>query len=542
MPAPTIGIDFGTSTTLVASRVGETPARLIPIGLARNWMPSIAAIDEDGSLVVGEQTAGYSERSVIRSIKTLLGQDAQTLQRVTSAGRAVELRVDDVVISILKDAAQRAAVAGARLDRTAVRMACPANWSAAPRHRLIRLAQQAGINTDITRLLDEPIAAGISWVMNRWHDRGEYPQGRSLVVDYGGGTLDIAVLEVTGSNPPEITVLSALGIPEAGDRLDETIAGELLAELIDGGRVAADPGEELVALVRLAATRLKEALSSSNDHSTPLGGRYDLGDLHYSAGRLEEAFRPQLQRAVDCCFAALRAAEFRRRGADDPTALRGLKEDHLAKDVSSVLLAGGFSRVPAVRSRLVAAFPNTAVEYDTRLQAPEESVVSGLTFEQVVSELNLHRPAFDFIAEVRHPRTGQVLDRIVLYPAFSPLYTPDEVMRGQSLLGHEASFAVPSGLFKAEVSVTCQGLDNKPLDLHVNGLATPSIDLSIDARNSGRFKLYVDGRILLTGTTRRILRVERWPVMHGKSSPISFVEERRSWEDDLRPGWWGERV
>lgn len=537
-----LGVDFGTSTTLVASRIGETRAQLVPIGATRSWMPSLAAVDEVGTLVVGEQAAGYPERSVIRSVKTLLGEGARTLQRLTGDGQTVELLVDDVVLAILRETVKRAVTADERPDSTPVRMACPANWEAAPRRRLIELAQQAGINTEITRLLDEPIAAGISWVMNRWLDRGQYPQGRSLVVDYGGGTLDIAVLEVTGSNPPEITVLSALGVAEAGDRLDATIAGELLAELTDSGRVAAPPEEELEALVRLAATRLKEALSGTTRHSTPIGGRYGgLGELRYSADRLAEAFRPQLEKAVGFCFAALRAAEFRRRGASDPRALRNIREDHLAKDVNWVLLAGGLSRVPAVRSRLIAAFPNTTVESDSRLQAPEESVVSGLTFERVVSELNLHRPAFNFIADIRHPRSGQVLKRVVLYPAFSPLYTPEQVMRGESLLGYTTAFSVPDGHFAAAVSVTCQGLDGRTLDLHLNGVPVPGIDMSIDENSGGLFKLYVDGRVLLRGREQRTLRVERWPVLHGNTAPISFVEDARSWDEERRPGWHHER-
>ena len=49
---------------------------------------------------------------------------------------------------------------------------------------------------------------------------------RVLVFDMGGGTLDIAVLDVRGA-PPDVSVLAAVGVAEAGDALDDAIAEDL---------------------------------------------------------------------------------------------------------------------------------------------------------------------------------------------------------------------------------------------------------------------------------------------------------------------------
>ena len=533
MGARVTGIDFGTSTTLVATREGEAPALSVPIGRASSWMPTIAAVDDRGRLVIGEQAAGYPGRTTLRSVKSLLAQGDEIVTLHPPDGRPIDVKIDDVVVSILEEAADRAAQAGHPLAGP-VRLACPANWAAEPRLRLVELAGRAGLDVSIDRVLDEPIAAGISWVMNRWFSDAKYPQGRAIVFDYGGGTLDVAVIDVKDVSPPEITVLSALGLSEAGDRLDETIARELVSEYEDTGAILDD---EARTLVRMAATRLKEALTTVEAHETPVGGSgRNLPPATYTRARAEDAFRPQLDRAIAACFAALRSAELRRRGVDTSDVAR-LDDSVLAGDVRWVLMAGGLSRVPAVRARLIHEFPHAEVAFDSRLGAPEESVVSGLTFENVVQDLNLHRPAFDFVAEVVD-RRGDVVDAAVLYPAFSPLYRPDEIFRGETHLGYPAELRLPAGVHDGVVKIACRAVDGTLLDLQVDGTPVPRIDMPITSRRPFVFKLYVDGRVLLRAEQQRMLRVDRWPVLHGKRAPIAFVEEHKPWSAELEPGWW----
>jgi len=54
-----VGIDFGTSTTLVAFREGDQEPRVIPIGRATSWMPSVIGV-EGATLVVGEDALGLN--------------------------------------------------------------------------------------------------------------------------------------------------------------------------------------------------------------------------------------------------------------------------------------------------------------------------------------------------------------------------------------------------------------------------------------------------------------------------------------------------
>lgn len=278
----------------------------------------------------------------------------------------------------------------------------------------------------------------------------------------------------------------------------------------------------------------------SEQARTAVGGEFsDLPPLEYTRSRLDGAFRPQLSRSLELVFGCLQAAELRARGADT-TEIRHRSREHLAKEVRWVLLSGGMARMPGIRAALMAEFPDANVETDARLGAPEESVVSGLTFEEVVSDLNLNRPAFDFVVEYRSRSTGNPLGTEVVYPAFSPLYSPEEVMRGEFALGrtHYLDLAGASG--EVDAYLSCRALDGSELELHVDGHVVPAIKVPLTARRTGRFKLYVDGRVLLAGSAEVMLRVERWPVIRSGSQrrALHLRQKERSPWDDRPPDWW----
>src|SRR4030095_15406826 len=101
---------------------------------------------------------------------------------------------------------------------------------------------------------------------------GERPTGRLLVFDMGGGTLDVAVLAVTGGPQPEIAVQSCLGMPMAGDALDAAIARGLADEMAQHRvDVTAHPRRELAwALLERAAREAKVRLSHADEHPVVL--------------------------------------------------------------------------------------------------------------------------------------------------------------------------------------------------------------------------------------------------------------------------------
>ena len=119
--------------------------------------------------------------------------------------------------------------------------------------------------TDQT-LIDEPVAAGVAWVTHQVTLRGRAIRGSLLVFDMGGGTLDVALLDVHAElgQDPEISVLSSWGVDEAGDTLDEQITNDLVEQLEHKGvEVARLPGGR--ELVVEAASQAKLQLTGVRD-------------------------------------------------------------------------------------------------------------------------------------------------------------------------------------------------------------------------------------------------------------------------------------
>jgi molecular chaperone DnaK (HSP70) len=541
MATERIGIDFGTSTVLVASRSGGVgPVRILPIGRTTAWMPSLVGLDASG-VVVGEDAEGLPESAVLRSVKTALYAGASTVPLSDPNGSTVHVGVHDAITAIFRSVIERSRAAGLSLEDHPIRLSCPANWTAKPRKAIVDLARAAGLDASVNRMLDEPISAGVAWVMGRYFRGDEIPDGKVVVFDYGGGTLDVAVLEVKPASPPEITVLAAAAKHEAGDRLDEIIAGELLEE--HRHHAAGDHPElgerEVERLFRLAARRLKEELSVVPEAATSVAfGAGEPVTLAYGRPQLELAFGPMLERAMRVVWSTLRATELRRRNSASPDVIRGMETDILAKDVSYVLLAGGMSRVPLVKTDMERAFPNAVVAHDHSVAAPEESVVAGLVHDEAVSELNLDRPAFDIRVRLVDRRSGAELADQMVFPAFTPLYQSAQVVRGESSLGHGTTVKNP---FPRTISaqLSCFGIDGAKLPLYVDGAEVASLDVDLDPHRSIPFKLYVDGRVAFGP---RVLRVDRWPVIRGGSGgAIAFVSPPSTYTDHRQPGWWGER-
>ena len=144
-------------------------------------------------------------------------------------------------------------------------------WTGRQRRRLLGIARSAGLRVDDHTLIDEPIAAGVAWVNNRIARSGQGVRGQLLAFDMGGGTLDVAVLDVHAElgHDPKISVLSSWGVDEAGDVLDERLAAELERQLVRHGTDLDDlPNAAAVrTVVRQAAKEAKERLS---DDSTRL--------------------------------------------------------------------------------------------------------------------------------------------------------------------------------------------------------------------------------------------------------------------------------
>src|SRR5208282_4148839 len=209
---PYIGIDFGTSNSVVANfQFGQ--AEVVPNHEGQKWTPSIVTMRRDGTLAFGQEAKeNFDEQRSIRSIKRILG----TPERVPFVGQ--NLRTEQIAVmlfSLLKKDAEQ--VLGESFLKAVVTI--PANSKGLARHATKLCAGAAGMQ--VLTLINEPTAAAICYGLNSTEDQ------TVLVYDFGGGTLDVTVLRIHHGIFEEI---SSKGIGKlGGDDLD-TVLGALVAK------------------------------------------------------------------------------------------------------------------------------------------------------------------------------------------------------------------------------------------------------------------------------------------------------------------------
>jgi len=524
-----VGIDFGTSTSLVARRRPGQPLEILPIG-DRRWLPSLVG-RHDGRFVVGEDAERLAPEQVVRSIKKAITEDTHTVT-FGPPETAVKVRSDELIVEILQELSRRSTASGLQLNRHRdLRLGCPAMWERGQRQRLVGLVEAAGIHTDALTLVEEPVAAGLAWIARR-SAQGDRFDGRLLVFDMGGGTLDVAVLDVTPGDPPSVRVLTSVGLPLAGDALDDSIAADLHTELAGRGvdigalRRPTDAESE----IRRQAREAKVLLSAKETQSIVFARDAFGGDrvpvVRYSRDRLEEIFRPHMDQAVEMVWDALRLARLTHvRGATVSEIVR-TAPDLLARDVHHVILAGGMSRIPYVKRRLTELLPHTEV-FDTVGLAADETVVAGLTDTSDADPLNLYRPGFDVTL------TWDDGEPTTLYGAYTPLFTMSQV-RTMAMPNFEKILGQRDGIPRQR-----QG------ELRVSTPAGESVNLvARDKFGDTRviealpvpfghkdlmLRLYSDGRVYFRdglGHTHD-LRVEPWPEIEGADTapPPEYVPD-----------------
>src|SRR6185369_10483892 len=101
-----VGVDFGTSTSLVAERDGAERAEVLPLGfeLRTRYLPSVAALRND-TIVLAEQAEGRRTDGVIRSIKRGITENREAIDVPLSSNRTLSVSVDEVVLGLLTEIA-----------------------------------------------------------------------------------------------------------------------------------------------------------------------------------------------------------------------------------------------------------------------------------------------------------------------------------------------------------------------------------------------------------------------------------------------------
>jgi molecular chaperone DnaK len=416
MAEKVIGIDLGTTNSVVAVMVGDEPV-VIQNQEGSRLTPSVVSWTKEKEILVGEpakrraildpeNTVYESKRFIGRKYEEVIDEAKRVSYRVVpdekgdasfeipNLGRKVRPEeVGALVLKKLKEAAE--AYLGEKITKAVITV--PAYFNERQRQATKDAGKIAGL--EVLRILNEPTAAALAYGLDKKSDV------KILVYDFGGGTFDVSILE---GGDGVIEVKATAGDTHLGGaNIDERIMEWLIEEFKK--ETGIDLRKDKTALQRLkdASEQAKKELSFkleteinlpfiTIDPSTnqPLHLQKKL-----TRARLEEMIKDLVDRTIEIVEKALKDAKLR------------------PEDIDDVVLVGGSTRIPLVQQRIREFFgkePHKGVHPD-EVVAVGAAIQAGILSGQVkeillvdVTPLSLGVETYGGVMTVLIPRNTPI--------------------------------------------------------------------------------------------------------------------------------------
>ncbi len=402
-----VGIDLGTTNSLVAFMQGETPV-VIPGDDGLNLVPSVVALDENNQAIVGNAARKYlietPERAVY-SVKRLMGRGVEDIQeelklfpfRVADdmqPGEVLRITLGDktstppeisaLILRQLKRNAER--FFGGPVSKAVITV--PAYFNDAQRQATKDAGRIAGL--EVLRLVNEPTAASLAYGLDKKQN------GIVAVYDLGGGTFDVSILKL---HDGIFEVIATNGDTHlGGDDIDNLLITIALDDIRGDLGLDLRRNAEAVQGIRKAVIDAKILLSSETsiklDIELPEGKRYR---REISRDQFEQLIQPIIDRTVGPCKQALKDANLK------------------PEQIDEVVLVGGSTRIPKVRALVKEMFqrePHTGLNPDevVALGAAVQANILGGGSDATENMLLLDVTPLSLGIEV----AGGVTDKIIL--------------------------------------------------------------------------------------------------------------------------------
>src|SRR2546428_3512788 len=335
-----VGIDLGTTNSLVAYMQGESPV-VIPGEDGLNLVPSVVALDEDNQPVVGSAARNSlieTPERAIYSVKRLMGRGVEDIQQELKlfpfrlaedlqAGEVLRIKLGkrtftppEISAFILRQLNRNAErFFGAGVTKAVITV--PAYFNDAQRQATKDAGRIAGL--EVLRLVNEPTAASLAYGLDQKQN------GIVAVYDLGGGTFDISILKL---HDGIVEVMATNGDSHlGGDDIDNLLITIALDDIQGDLGLDVRRNGEIVQTIRKAVIETKIALSSQPsaklDIELPGGKRYQ---REITRQQFEDLIRPILDRTIAPCKQAMKDAGV------------------TPKQIEEVVLVGGSTRIPTV--------------------------------------------------------------------------------------------------------------------------------------------------------------------------------------------------
>jgi molecular chaperone DnaK len=502
MVKKTIGIDVGTSNSAAAALVGGKPT-IIPsaegTSLGGKAFPSYVAFTKDGQMLVGESAKRQivsNPEGTITAIKRKIGTD----YKVKVHGK--EYTPQQITAFILQKIKRDAeAFLGATVDKAVLTV--PAYFNDNQRTATKDAGTIAGL--EVVRIINEPTAAALAYGI----DKTEKDQ-RILVYDFGGGTLDVTIMEFSEG---VFEVISTSGDTQLGGTdMDNAIVDYVANEFKKQSGI--DVRNDKMALQRLREACEKAKIELSNVLETDINLPFITADasgpkhlvMKLSRAKLDELIRPIVEKCKESIDLALKDAKLS------------------SSDINKIIFVGGPTRMPIVQ-KFVEDYTGVKVE---RGVDPMECVAMGAAIQAGVL-------------------TGEVKDVVLL--DVTPLSLGIETLGGVSTKLIERNTTIPTK--KSEIFSTAAdnqtsveinvlqgerefGRDNVSLGrFHLMGIppsprGVPQIEVTFDIDSNGIIN--VAAKDLGTGKKQTITITASTKLSQGDIDKM--VEEAKKFEED----------
>jgi len=373
-----LGIDLGTTKSAIAHLEGNIPEMILtPEG--HRLLPSIVAFTPTGERLVGQPAKSQmitNPLNTIASVKTLMGKKYSEVEpylkefsfHIIKHGDdllRVEINnhlyspeeISAMILRKLKEAADR--YLNDPIDGVIITV--PAYFNDAQRQATKDAGAIAGLN--VKRIINEPTAASLAY-------SGDLKKKSKIIVyDFGGGTIDISVLDVQNG---VIKVLATAGNTHlGGNNFDIALTQKLISEFAAENHINLANDRAAVQRIREAAENAKIELSAIDECeiNLPFITESEDGPLHLikylRKSEFENLIKSEIELTLEICARALHNANLR------------------ISDIDEFLLVGGSTRIPFVQSKVKEFFkkePNRRINPDEIVAmgaATQGSIIKG---------------------------------------------------------------------------------------------------------------------------------------------------------------------